>query len=68
MEDILSPDGNHYLHKVLTTFSFFSIVVTALLQLPLKLYQEEGVKWMLSREKGPAVSGVQGGILGDDMG
>eukprot|EP01035_Chromulina_nebulosa_P031215 gene31215-41590_t len=41
---------------------------TALLRLPLKLYQEEGVKWMLNREKGPAVSGVQGGILGDDMG
>lgn len=49
-------------------FSFLFLLVTALLPLPLKLYQEEGVKWMLSREKVHAVNGVQGGILGDDMG
>ena len=46
----------------------FCVLVTALLPLPLKPYQEDGVMWMLNRETGSAVSGVHGGILGDDMG
>lgn len=42
--------------------------MTSLLPLPLKLYQEDGVMWMLNKERGGAVNGVHGGILGDDMG